>query len=93
MASLNKELRGREKPNLPKFQHQYEFHWFRKLRWRERLMILLGANFKVKVHFLTTNSAGRVQPVIGATLTKENDARNQIVADNDEMVRQVHVGR
>lgn len=83
--SPNQQLKARERALPPKFQHQYQFDWFRKLRFRERLAILCGANLKVKVHFLTTNSPGHVQPVIGAEISKETNAQDQIVADHQMM--------
>jgi hypothetical protein len=75
-------MKARERALPPQFKHQYKFDWFRKLRFRERLMLLMGANLKVKVHFLTTNSAGHVQPVIGAELSQEKNAIEQIKADH-----------
>lgn len=59
-------------PLPPVFKHRYTFEWFRKLTWRERIAILMGANFCVMVQFWTANSAGAVQPdfIGGTTLAK-----------------------
>lgn len=82
MPSIHQQMKARERALPPQYRHQYKFDWFRKLRFRERLMLMLGANLKVKVHFLTTNSPGHVQPIIGAELSKEKSATDQIKADH-----------
>ena len=82
MPSIHQQMKARERALPPKFKQQYKFDWFRKLLWRERLAILFGANLKIKVHFLTTNSPGHVQPIIGAELSKEKNATDQIKADH-----------
>lgn len=82
MPSIHQQMKARERALPPQYKHQYKFDWFRKLRFLERLAILCGANLKVRVHVLTTNSAGHVQPVIGAELSDANNATDQILADN-----------
>lgn len=89
MATLNKELRGREKIRPPEFHFAYNFDWFRKLRWTERLKLLLGYNMQIKVRFLTVNSAGACQPIIAGELTKEKSAMDQVIADSKKIVADV----
>lgn len=77
-------------PLPPPIRHEYKFSWFRKLRFKERLKILLGYNVQVNVHFLTQHSAGHCQPVIGATMTKELTPESQFLTDNMEVIKDLN---
>jgi len=70
-------------PLPPKLKHRYTFEWFRQLNWRERVAILLGANFCVQVQFWTSNSAGQVQPdfIGGTTLAKTPQQQAEFSAE------------
>lgn len=64
-------------PAPPIYKCRYDFEWFRKFTWRERLAILLGSNFRLQASFLTSSSMGKVQPVFvgGVTIHKTPEAQ------------------
>lgn len=64
-------------PAPPIYKCRYDFEWFRKFTWRERLAILIGSNFRLQASFLTSSSMGKCNPVFvgGVTIHKTPEAQ------------------
>lgn len=77
------------KPLPPKFKHEYKYSWFRRLTLKERLLVALGCNVQLHVHWFTAHSAGATQPVIKAVVTKHATPADQFIADTFEVVQQL----
>ena len=64
-------------PKPPVFKCRYDFEWFRKFTWRERLAILCSSNFRLQASFLTSSSMGQVQPVFVGGVTVARTPKQQ----------------
>lgn len=74
----NSELKYREKPIPVQFKQTIQVDWYRKFTRWERIKIMFGYNFVVKLRMFVQHAPGHIQPIFKGETTKYDTAEDHV---------------
>ncbi len=82
---MSHKRQGRELP--PRFRHVITTNYFRTFTFKERLGLLFGCGFLVKISVWCVNRPGRFDPVFASSVVREMTAEDRAAAEIRESLQ------